>query len=138
MKFYSIHFLSFILIYLKFKLIKSHGNFNEIQNFKDISNLVPIETYSLNNNPTGTNCLLKCNKQIECNAVTSRGLECKSYAILRDNFCMTNYTLINSTDTTFYLKVKRKNGKKCKKTEECHTEFGFQCINQTCQCNSSQ
>jgi hypothetical protein len=120
-----------------FMLTKGHGNFYEISDSKDITGISPMETFRLNNNPTGTNCLLKCNREVQCNAVTAKGLECKMYAILRDNKCM-NYTLIDSPYSTFYLKAKKRIDVKCAKSEECFTELGLKCIRQKCQCNSSQ
>ncbi len=115
---------------------EANGNFYFIMKDKDISELIPFDVFNVNNNPAG--CMLKCNRQDVCDAATASGNLCSLYAIQRDNFCPTNYTLTDSLNTQTFVKAKRTNKKKCKQSAECYTEYGLNCVNQMCQCNHTQ
>ncbi len=86
-------------------------------------------------------CLRYCDKESECNImITIMPNTCKSYNILKYNFCLNNISsLITYNDNSImYKKSKKTNSKTCKESKECLTEGGLECTNNKCVCNKTR
>ncbi len=143
LKFHLIRICGLWIFLISIKKVKSsgfsgYGNFYYIHNDTDITNLTPMLTYQVGNNPTGTNCLLQCNREVDCNAVSATGLICNMYAILKEKKCITNYNKVKKVNTKLFIKAKRGINKPCTSSNQCYTEFGMECIKFSCQCTSEK
>ncbi len=129
------------------KLKKANGNVNSdsFEMFADtnIVDLNPIDIVSVKN--AQSHCSLKCIRNDQCDAFTSEPMDprtglinCKLYAILRDNHCIANVTQVTSVGTSFYKKKKKGINAICKASKECTTAYGLDCIRGKCSCNQTQ
>ena len=101
----------------------------------NITNVVPYKSSTVNNLPK---CLQYCNRNNTCDAVALTANKCNMFAILRDNVCLTNVTLVKKLGTSFYQKATRSVSQSCSHTNRCSSQLGLNCLSGKCSCNTTR
>ena len=100
----------------------------------DIATLHPFASINVRDSKL---CMLKCVRDTNCNAVTLSTSNCSLYPVVKQNNCVANYTKVFSSTTTLYQRTPKKINRKCSYLSKCSTDYGLQCLNGKCNCNSS-